>query len=259
MPEPSGSRTSMTTRSGWNRRASRSLRPPSRPRRRPGTPAAGRASREALANDLVVVDHEERQRSTRPVGHGVAISSCGGRSRRPAGGSRSVCRSHRSRSPWSHRRRARERMLVRPWWPSCRGRRIEAAPVVVDPKAQAPVGPRDPRPWPASPPSDGRCCDSASLTMPSRWRSSSRRVPTSTAPRRSSTSMMELCRNSSTSAASPAQGRAAEELRAQAEDEVADVADRQVEAVDGALDPPHDLVRVLGMSSGTSSSDSPTA
>ena len=41
------------------------------------------------------------------------------------------------------------------------------------------------------------------------------------------------------------QGHAAQELRAEAEDEVADVADREVEAVDRALDASLDLVRVV--------------
>ena len=43
----------------------------------------------------------------------------------------------------------------------------------------------------------------------------------------------------------PSSVSAAQELRPQAEDEVADVADRQVEAVDRALDAPLDLVRVV--------------
>ena len=41
------------------------------------------------------------------------------------------------------------------------------------------------------------------------------------------------------------QGRPAQELRAQAEDEVPDVADREVEAVDRPLDASLDLVRVI--------------
>jgi hypothetical protein len=41
------------------------------------------------------------------------------------------------------------------------------------------------------------------------------------------------------------QGHATQQLRAQSEDEVADVADRQVEVVDRSLDAPDDLVAVL--------------
>ena len=79
------------------------------------------------------------------------------------------------------------------------------------------------------------------------------------APTCSSTSIIELWRNSSTIATSPTiRVVPPRSSGPQAEDEVADVPDRQVEAVDRALDPPLDLVRVVCEELGTSSSDSPT-
>ena len=59
-------------------------------------------------------------------------------------------------------------------------------------------------------------------------------------------SIIELCRNSSTSAARPSiERQAAQQLRPKAEDEVADVADGEVQAVDRPLDAPDHLGGVL--------------
>ena len=128
-------------------------------------------------------------------------------------------------------------------------RRIEPVPVVLDrevagrrrlvarPRRSRAVAPE----WRAT-------LLSASLTMPSSWRGRRRRrARRRSSPASSSTSIIELCRNSSTIAARPADAASSRSSSSgpQPEDEVADVADRQVEAVDRPLDPSLDLVGVV--------------
>ena len=176
MPDPSGSRTSITTRSGWKRRACVDApRRRCRPRRRPGSPGAGRASRRGPGG---------RPRGRRRPG-GAATSA----------GRRSVMR-RAPRSVWwpvgrvsgSDRRPSSRRVALR-WsivapmraardracWPGPDGRasrdrrRIEPAPVVLDGELAGPSVVVEPDDRPRCPEWRATLL-SASLTMPSRWR-----------------------------------------------------------------------------------------
>ena len=248
IPEPSGRRTSITTRSGWKRLA---ISIDFGDRAGLGDDLELRSAVEhgdqTLADDLVVVDHQEGQRSARAISHGVAVSSSASG---PWGGrwiSIRVPVASLSMSMVAPTVATRERILARPWWPGLpTARRIEPAPVVLDPEPQAPVRSR------ADPDLRARGARVAGdvgqgLVRDAQEIRCRRRVGLDV-----HRSDMQLDIDDRVVAellhdrGQPGhQGRPAQELRPQAEDEVPDVPDRQVEAVDRPLDASLDLVRII--------------
>ena len=208
IPEPSGSRTSITTRSGWKRRAASiaSATVPGLGDDLELRPAVEQRD-EALADDLVVVDDQQRQWPRSLPRSCVATPLLERRSLRPADGRGSSCPvgvagDVHGRADGRHARaHVGEALVAERRRPSpgrtrgrCPRRRGPARPFGgCSTKTVARLAPE----WRAT-------LLSASLTTPRRCAGrGSGRAPSSTSPTCSSTSIIELWRNSSTSATRP--------------------------------------------------------